>query len=468
MPVTPSGTTHSNVLLKLFLIGFLVIALMVPMFTIGVLISERLSRQFEAEAEIHQTWGGPQTLGGPLVTVPYDRWATDAEGKEFLRREFLRILPEDLEITGDLESQTRRRGLFETPVFVGRFKLQALFRMPDPARLFIEPTLVRWNEATVRFGVTDLRGLDGNPRLVWQGTPLELEAANDPEGPFPNILAARLDLRPDFAAARGEAQDALVGTEHRVEIDLDLRGAAQLNVLPLGRETRLTLASPWSAPKFQGAFLPVDREVGPNGFEASWSIPHFARSYPQAWTGQGWDPNRRHALQASAFGVELLMPGDFYQQVNRCTKYSVLFIGLTFAVFCLFELLQGLRIHPVQYGMVGFAMCLFYLLLLALAEHLGFDPAYLLASLATVVLITAYSGTVLGTRGRASILAANLVVLYGVLYVLVQLQTYALLVGAIGLFLVLAAAMYLTRDIDWYTIGRRRSVDHELAAYDAI
>lgn len=444
------GATHSNVLLKIFFIGFLVILLLVPMLFITGLISERESRQWEAESEIHQTWGGPQHLGGPILTLPYSREIVDDKGKSRFRREQLHVLPEDLIIRGNLEPQIRRRGLFDAVVYDARLTIQAQFQLPDLARFHIDPASLHWDEARLSFGVSDLRGLAESPKMTWDGQDLDLESSADDTHPFPRAIVARLDHRlvPDPSAPT--TRDSFA-----VGLDLVLRGSGSLQALPLGRETRVNLESPWADPSFRGAFLPSSRTVGEDGFDANWSTPHFARSYPQAWAGVGVGPELHQALDASAFGVDLLMAVDFHQQVSRCTKYAVLFIGLTFAVFFLFELLQGLRIHPVQYGMVGFAMCLFYLLLLAISEHLGFGTAYLTAAVATVVLITTYSATVLRTRGRATVLGLSLTTLYGVLFVLVQLQTYALLVGSLVLFLVLAAAMYLTRDIDWYDVGRR-------------
>ena len=446
------GAAHSNVMLKLFLIGFLVLALMIPMFLTSLLVEDRKGRHAEAAGTIHQQWGGPQRVAGPLLTLPYDWVGRDAEGKAIVRRQVLRVLPEDLTVDGTLEPEIRRRGNFETPVYLGQLKLSASFRLPDPHRFQIDPERIHWQEATLRFGLSNLRGLDTSPVLTWQGQPLELEAESDPSGPFPSALVARLDALPLFAQASPETRPDLETGPQRVELDLAVRGASRLAFLPLGRETRVSLSAPWGNPSFQGAFLPRASEIGDQQFEAEWSIPHFARSFPQTWIDRG-DPQ---PFDTSTFGVELLFPVDFYQQVSRCTKYALLFLALTFGVFFLFELLQGLRIHPVQYGMVGLAMCLFYLLLLALAEHLGFATAYLVAALATAGLITTYSATVLRTRGRAATLGASLGVLYGVLFVLVQLQTYALLVGAVSLFLALAAAMALTRNVDWYDLGRGR------------
>jgi inner membrane protein len=233
--------------------------------------------------------------------------------------------------------------------------------------------------------------------------------------------------------------------------DLDLNGWRELLFAPLGKETRISLSSTWPSPSFTGKFLPDSREVRPNGFTAEWNISYLTRPFPQEWKDNEVTAD---LLGQWMGGVTLFQPVDSYAKTSRTTKYGILFLVMTFAVYFLFEILGRLRIHPFQYLLVGFAICLFYLLLLSLSEHFGFGRSYLLASAGTVGLITAYSGCVLGNFGRAAAIGAGLSVLYGYLYVLLQLEDYALLLGSVGLFALLAAAMALTRRVDWYAVGR--------------
>ena len=431
----------SNGISKLVLIGLCSFLLLLPLARISSLVSEREGRQDSTRWEIWRSWGEPQSVAGPVLSIPYRRVLPKERGGFFYRQETLRVLPTDLDIQVQVDPQVRRRGLFEAVVYRADVQVRGTLRLPDLDRFSIDPEEIRWEEASLTFGLGHLRGLDTNPTLSFRGQLLELEAGDSQE------------------ALVGEALQALIGValpageDAPFEVNLSLRGSNGLRFYPLGQETRAHLSSGWPDPSFQGNFLPIEPRVSAEGFDATWTVPHFARSLPQAFVGP-LSQEAEQVLLDSAFGADLLLPVDFYQLVSRCTKYAILFIGLTFGTFLVFELVSKLRIHPVQYLLVGLALCLFYLLLLALAEHTGFDLAYLTASVATVGLITGYSATVLQTRGRASALGTVLTALYGLLYVLVQMQTYSLLVGSITLFAALAAAMFLTRHVNWYALDR--------------
>ncbi len=446
-----------SLFLKLALIGLIILVMIVAMARITGLVYEREARQQMATAEIHGAWSGQQLVTGPVLAVPIRSAA--APGWTFGRiptqtpaakssgaPEVLYLLPETLSIESRVSPHLRHRGLYETVVYSADVTLRGHFQIPESSRSSHAPEDLRWQEASLSFGLRELRGLRESPRLDFGERPIELSPAAGP-----GILSDQTLEGRDLDAAA-----LATGEEVGFELKLAVNGSGSLQFLPLGRETRMVQTSDWPDPSFQGAFLPAEHEVGENGFRAEWTIPQFARTYPQTWTGSGpLAEDLRHAIAASAFGTGFLPPVDFYQRVSRCTKYAILFVSLTFAIFYLFELLAGLRIHPMQYLMVGFAICLFYLLLLAVAEHIGFGPAYLAAATATVALISAYSAAVLGTARRGAVLATALASLYGVLYVLVQTQTYTLLIGSIGLFLALALAMYFTRHVDWYGLGSR-------------
>jgi inner membrane protein len=225
---------------------------------------------------------------------------------------------------------------------------------------------------------------------------------------------------------------------------IDLNGNGQLRFVPVGKVTRLTMTSPWSAPSFTGAFLPGERTISASGFTADWKVLHFNRDLPQLWSGGAID------LEKNAFGVGFIIPADIYQQASRTAKYAILFIGFTFSAFFIAEVLIRQKVHPVQYLLIGIALVLFYVLLISISEHLTFASAYLLATLATIALISFYAVSVLNSRRMGTLVAAILSGLYGYMYVLLNLEDYSLLMGGIGLFGVLAAIMYLTRRIDWY------------------
>ena len=229
-------------------------------------------------------------------------------------------------------------------------------------------------------------------------------------------------------------------------VDLVFNGSVSLTVAPVARETRVSLASDWPHPSFSGAFLPDDRQVTPSGFTAAWKIPHLARSVPEAWSLAEAGLER---LQPFAFGVRMIEPVDFYSLVNRAVKYGIMFVALAFmAVFCL-ELISGRRVHPVQYLFTGIALVFFYVLLLSLAEHLGFAPAYLAASAATGAMLALYVGAAIRSVRKGLVMLAVFAAIYGILYLILQLEDYALLAGAILGFVALTVVMFVTLRVDW-------------------
>lgn len=437
---------HSNVLIKLLLVVFIILGLLIPLVTITGLIHERQSRQSSVEIEVQRSWAGTQRVAGPWLVIPYLRPRLDDKGVVRNYREHLIVLPEELQINSQVTPEVRQRGLFSAIVYTTRLQIQSRFEPVDVSRFHLEKEDLLWQDAKLLFSLSELRGISNSPQWTWLGEKVEAEAVA-PDAPWMDEALAL--HRPTPVPEQG-------GT---MTLNLELRGSQRLEFLPLGRHSNVDIQSPWSDPSFQGNFLPSQSEVRSDGFEATWSVPHFARRFPQIWSSEDEPSDLSTGLGASAFGVVFLPALDFYQQVSRCTKYGVLFIGLTFGLFALFEVLNNLRIHPLQYLMVGSAICVFYLLLLSISEHLGFDLAYLGGSVATAGLITAYTSKVLSARRRSIVLGITLSVLYGTLYVLVQLETYALLLGSCLLFTVLGAVMYSTRNINWYDLGRSRPAD---------
>ncbi|MEL7061998.1 MAG: cell envelope integrity protein CreD [Acidobacteriota bacterium] len=426
-----------RLIVKLVTLAVLIIVLSVPMLSIWALIQERSSRAQDARAEIGQTWGGAQVLAGPVLSVPATTVRTRPDGTEEQHILWYDLLPDDLDIEATLDAESRRRGLFEAVVYTTAVDLEASFRATDLEELDAISG-IDWTRAELRFGLGDLRGLTQVPELTWDGRPLEPESR----------AAMRSAWPAELAVTSPQLWSVLPRGDVRISGRFSLRGSGELKVLPLGRQTRADMRSAWTGPSFQGAFLPSERTIDASGFAASWEVPHFARSYPQRWSSEG--VGMQHMVAASAFGVTLMDTTSVYRQVERSAKYAVLFIVLTFGVVFLFELLSGLSVHPVPYLLVGFALALFFLLLLALSEHVGYVVAYGVAASATVALLTAYGVAILRARRRALVLGGAVATLYGVLFVLVRLETYALLVGSLLLFGLLALGMWLTRDLDWF------------------
>lgn len=427
-------------MLELTILGGLSVVLIIALSMIRSLIDERAQRAASVRSEIAASWGQSQTIGGPIIIVPYRVHSTDAKGLPQVTTSDARFLPDRLEVKGTLLPQLRHRGIFETVFYRADLRVQGVFPRPDFRAWGIAPDDILWDQAVITIGISDLRGMRGDPALRWGGNAIGLSGGSADAHLWPTGLTAAIP----FAPAAGSAE------RYPFSIDLHLNGSEALAFLPLGRESIVELSSPWSAPSFGGAFLPESSRITASGFSARWNVSSLARSYPQRWRDKG-DENTiaMAAVVPSAFHVGLFAPVGGYQQTERSMKYGALFIILTFLTFFLYELLSPVTLHPVHYFLVGGALCLFYLLLLSISEQAPFGLAYTIASLATVGLISAYSAALLHNRLRVAGLAAVLGFLYGYLYVLLQLEDWALLMGSIGLFAILALVMYTTRRVDW-------------------
>lgn len=425
---------------KLLAIGGLIVILLIPLAMVGGLIDERERRQARVVEEIAGVWGRSQTLGGPVLTVPYRQHSRDEKGKELTWISQARFLPDSLRIEGRAFPERRSRGIFEAVVYRADLRWRGRFLRPSFAEWRVAPEDILWEDAYLAVGVPDLRGIRSGVGLDWEGKILQFE----PGGSEPGLWDSGLRVPvPDLAAGKA-------GDSYGFAFGLGLNGSQKLQFLPLGKQTTVALRSAWPSPSFSGAFLPESRKVDGLGFAARWNVSWFARSYPQQWRKEEAESLApQAALASSAFGVDLVLPVDAYQKTERSVKYGVLFLLLTFLTFFLYEVFSAVPLHPVQYLLVGSALCLFYLLLLSISEHVPFGLSYLVAAAATVLLIGGYSVAVLRGRLRALLMTVVLGVLYGYLYVLLQLEDYALLLGAVGLFVILAIVMFLTRRIDW-------------------
>ncbi|HEX3553969.1 MAG TPA: cell envelope integrity protein CreD [Thermoanaerobaculia bacterium] len=438
---TEKRRLRDSVALKMAIIGGLILMLLIPLGMVGSLVSERQSRQKETIREVADSWGRPQVLAGPVLTVPYLVHVKNQKGVEVETQEYwVRFLPETLKVEGRVDTEQRNRGIFEVAVYRTALHWTGTFQHPSFEEWHVKPQDVLWRDAYLSIGVPDMRGITSAVSLAWGRQTLQLAPGGSEPELWPSGLRTPV---PDLAGGKP-------GDVYAFAFDLGVNGSEQLSFLPLGKETTVALRSNWPSPSFDGEFLPARRTVRATGFDASWKVSWFGRSYPQQWrTSEAKELAPAQALNASAFGVQLFQPVDAYQKTERSAKYGVLFLVLTFLTFFLYEQFNPFSLHPVQYLLVGFALCLFYLLLLSLSEHAPFGLAYLAASAATVLLIGGYSVAILRGALRASLMTVVLGTLYGYLYVLLQLEDYALLLGSIGLFLILALVMYLTRRIDW-------------------
>jgi inner membrane protein len=426
---------------KMIVIGILMGLLLIPVSMIQGVISERETYGSQAQSEVQQKWGGNQRLDGPVLTVPYLTYTKDGKGKVIETSvAYAHFLPEVLDVQGEMTPEIRHRGIFEVPLFKADLHLQGHFSQPDFSEWKVAPSDIQWNDAYVTIAVPDVRSLADALPLEWGADKVGLAPEGLKGAPF---SSGGLQAHVRMAAAPPSRQG------YAFACHLTVNGSGAMRFLPMGRETRVSLQSKWPTPSFNGAFLPSESAVDDKGFSARWKTLYLSRSLPQSW--RGWEVTSKD-WESYAFGVDFLLPVERYQMTMRCAKYASLFILLTFVVFFLFEVFDKRRIHPMQYLLVGFALSLFYLLLFALSEHMPFRLAYLVAACGIVGLITGYGAAVLSAKKRAWSLAGMLTALYAYLYSLLQMEDYSLLMGALGLFLILGAVMFLTRKINWYAV----------------
>lgn len=441
------GWIRNSQMLRLVSVGILTLLLQVPIAMIGRLVAERQQRRDGAVVEVSSKWGNTQSITGPVLVVPYTyRWSeTTKEGQPITRSEERNavFLPDRLEAHGTADSEIRRRGIFSVPVYQLRLTLEGEFARPAFVDLGLEPAAVAWERAHLAVGISDVRGIQEETVVSWEQRPV----------PFLPGTGDFKDAGTGIHAVVGVAPDQ---ERIRFSFPLSLKGSEGIYLAPFGRNTVVELQSDFGSPSFQGSWLPTERTVTAAGFQAKWTIPFLGRNYPQAWKSEA---SMREAIQGSRFGVEFANPVDHYRMADRSVKYAGLFILLTFATLWLVELLAGVRVHPIQYLLLGGALCLFYLLELSLSEHLGFPAAYALASVSVIGMVAAYALVALRRAPLALVVGTGVALLYGYLYILLMNEDYALLIGAIGLFAILGAIMFATRRVDWYAVRARGAGD---------
>ncbi len=435
---TTINKLRSSSSVKVGAIGFLVLVLLIPVAMIRGVIEDRNAVSEQSRQEIMRSWGQQQIIGGPILVLPYKIVRVSQYGERMVDEGRAFLLPRELSIDAELSPEIRYRGIHKVPVYTAHTQIVGSFAPPDISGLGVDDAEVDWDRAYIALSITDARPIKNAPEVEINGTRIKFQSGGTQiQGIAPQITAALGDTLNE------SDRDA----ELQFSIDLDISGTDRLQFMPFGDETQVSISSPWPSPSFVGSYLPENREINDEGFTARWRISSLGRSYPSRWTCM--EVALAHAEQ-SAFGVDLFVPVGLYQLTTRATKYAILFIGLTFVGYFLFEVIAGLRLHPLQYLLVGFANTLFYLLLLSLAEHIGFGLAYLTSALASAGLITGYSLSVLGTRTRALLMMAILAILYSFLYLILSAENYAMLAGAIGLWITLGLIMYLTRQINWF------------------
>ena len=433
------NSIKDSIIFRILLIGILILLLLIPSAMIKALIDEREHRKDSVINEICSKWALEQTITGPVIDLPYktvvESLITDQNGKEkkVLREEirFAHFLPNKLQIRGSIIPEIRKRGIYRAVVYTADLIIDGNFLFPDFKRLNLDEKDILWNKALLSFGINDMRGINRNIEAKWNDNNVILEPGlknND-------IIDQGVNSKIDFK------------TNNTFSIKINIRGSSVINFIPLGKETIVKLNSAWDSPSFSGAFLPKERNIDKKGFYAKWEIFDYNRTFPQQWI------DKERNVNGFKFGVELFTPVGEYQKAIRSVKYASLFIFLTFlAFFLLIEILNKKRIHPIQYLLVGFALCLFYILLISISEHLNFNIAYLISSICIIGLTSIYTKSISGKINITILMSIMLVCFFSFLFIILQLEDYSLLAGSIGLFIILTIIMIGTRKIDWYSL----------------
>ena len=451
---------QESIMVKLFSIGFLILILLIPSSWIQDMIVERQQRAEQAMTEVADKWSGSQTISGPVLVVPYRKHEVIDHGKDGKEiREYIEkayFLPDDLDIAGTIKPQILHRGIFDAVVYESPLEINSAFTKPDFKDLSIAEEMVNWKDAYMIFGITDLRGISENPTFTLGHNVLGAEPSNNIGITVRrNRSEAASDYYDPVEQRGSQSSNGIVvklnwetppafTEKEKVKIKLNLKGSRRLDFVPAGKTTTVKLNGPWADPSFDGEFLPATREISESGFTASWKVLHFNRPFSQQWT----EDNQQ--LSGADFGIKLLIPVDQYQKSIRTSKYGVLVILLTFVALFLVEITQKIRIHPFQYILIGAALTIYYTLLLSFSEHVGYNIAYGIASLATVVLISLYSITFFQNTKLTILFFILLMIFYAFIFVIILQQDFSLLLGSLGLFLIVGLLMYFSRKVNWY------------------
>ena len=439
--------SKNPIAIKFCIIILLAMGLQIPLSMISGVIKDRSHYQEEARQTIADSWTGKQKIIGPLLIIPYTRqyqtekW--DAKAKQYLKKqhqayETAYILPENLEIDSSAITENRYKGIYDVPVYTAAMVFKGVFANDRILALTQRHDISAIGHAQLGVIVGDIRGISTHPLLQWNQKSLNFLAGS---GFSHNENGIHANL--------GQLE-AITQTKYPFEFSIKLRGMETIQFTPSGKQMQLKMSSSWQHPNFVGRYLPQERSIGTEGFNATWVLSGFSTNIEKQL--KNCESGKCAPFLANYFGVTFIDPVNIYLQAERSLKYDILFVGLTFVIFFLFEVLLRLKIHPVQYTLVGLALTMFYLLLISFSEHMPFLFAYVIATLSSAGLLGFYVSFVLKSVSRGGLFAALTTALYAVLYVIICSEDHALLMGAILIFMVLGLVMFATRRIDWYSV----------------
>jgi len=467
----------SSIFAKLSTIVVLILLLLIPLFWVKDLIEERKNRQSEVSSEIAFKWAGQQVISGPIIAIPYqvvkEIVTTDKNiisTKNTYITQYVYLMPKSLDINSMISPESLKRGIYKSVVYNAQLDLKGSFDAIDFNKIDLSGQELEWKNAKILIGLSDLKGLGASPSLVFNQTKIDFEPNMSALNPFENNMIAAIDLSQTKT------------TLGNFQIKFNVRGSQSINFLPLAKQTKIHTQGNWANPSFNGAVLADDRNITGNNFEATWNIPSFNRKFSQQWVGEAeklYEIKNNYeisnavsegysstvepitttessiATEKDMIQINFLEEVNNYQKTTRVAKYGILIIILTFAALFFTEIIKKQRIHLIQYMLIGFAMVLFYSLLLSISEHLGFNLAYLLAALATIILIASFIKSITNDSRSALIFSGILSIFYSFIFILMQLRDYSLIVGTIGIFIILAILMRISTKINWYQYDKR-------------
>jgi inner membrane protein len=438
----------TSITARMLMVGFLTIILLIPLAFIEDLITERSKRQQSVIEEINEQWGNEVLIYGPILKVPYktfiEKTVTDKTTKKTYTEtiediDYAYFFPEKLNINSNISPEIKKRGIYTTAVYKSEMDIKGSFSQPNFKDTEILPEHILWNKSKIIVQSSNVKGVNqANVKINDSDFALSAKYEKSKRSVYETMTMHTLETNflniVDFSTAKSMS----------FNIKLDIKGSEQIRFIPIGKQTEAQLSSDWKTANFFGEFLPYNEDkILEDGFEAKWNILDLNRPFSQEYFTYLPD------LNEFAFGVNFKIPVDEYQKSERSTKYGFLVIALTFLVFFLIQTLSKINIHPFQYLMIGLALTMFYTLLISITEHSNFLKAYLIAGISVIVLITLYSKSILKTFKFPIFIGFSLTALYTFIYVIIQLENYALLVGSIGLFLILATVMFVSRKINW-------------------
>jgi len=427
---------RNSVTFKIISIAILALLMLIPSSMVDGLIRERKYRHQDATREIMDKWSNDQFIIGPVLSIPYKRYSFDKEGKKTTYIQQAVFLPEKLNMESKVDPKSRKRGIYEAILYQSTIQMRGYFDRPDFSQWKILDEDILWDDAKINLGITDLRGVEEEISFKMNDVTYRMQPGVAENVSFQSGVSTVVQVK-----------DSSLSDQFSFELALNLKGSQKLMFYPIGATTELTMESNWPDPSFTGKFIPDSHNITKDGFEANWKILQLNRNYPQQWL------NKAYTFSDSEFGLVFDEGVDQYQKNERSSKYAFMLIALSFLIFFFSEVMNRKRIHPIQYLLVGFALVIFYVLLLSLSEHMLFGTAYSIAAVAVIGLVTIYVKAFVGSNKFTLLLSSTLSMIYLFVFIILQLESYALLAGSIGLFLVLAMVMWFTRKIDWYAVS---------------